>query len=143
MYENLRKLVELTDDVQQAETVWLRHVLTLAAGALAILAGLGLEVPPDDDGLARYFLAATWACLGLGIASGAAATYVETSRARDAARRFLEELARSIEDETPMPAEIVAHSNWLLRGCKPLMIFSLLTAVVCLVAYSAITTLHA
>ena len=87
MEPRIKQYVELITKEHEVEVTWLRQILTLAAGALALLAGLGPDVP--SDGLGKYLLATTWAGLGLGIVAGAAATYIEVNRAKTAAIRFL------------------------------------------------------
>ena len=76
----------------------LRQILTLAAGALAFLAGLGPDIP--SDGPSKYLLATTWAGLGLGIVFGAAATYIDADRAMRSAVLFGKHLLRVIEQKS-------------------------------------------
>ena len=140
MYEKIEKYAGLVKKGHEVEVAWLRQILTLAAGALALLAGLGPEVPAD--GLARLLLAATWACLGVGIIAGAAATYVEVDRARASADVFGEQISREL-DMKPTRSLIPVPTNRLFLLCKPLMVVSLLAAVVCLTGFAIITTLAA
>ena len=72
MNQKIEQYADLVNKGFEVEVVWLRQILTLAAGALALLAGLGPEVPPD--GPARLVLAATCAFLAFGIIAGAAPT---------------------------------------------------------------------
>ena len=116
----------------------LRQILTLAAGALALLAGLGPDIP--SDGPSKYLLATTWAGLGLGIVFGAAATYIDADRAMRSAVLFSKHLLRVIEQESSSPL-IPVPPNRLYALCKPLMVISLLIAVVCLTAFAITTTL--
>ena len=138
MYEKIEKYANLVSKSHEVEVAWLRHVLTLAAGALALLAGLGPEVPPD--GPARILLAATWACLGTGIVAGAAATYIEVDRARSSVNVYGEQISREL-DNKPIKVLVQAPTNRLIELCKPAMILSLLGAVVCLTAYAIGITL--
>ena len=138
MEQRIKQYAELITKGHEVEVTWLRQVLTLAVGALALLAGLGPDVP--SDGLGKYLLATTWAGLGLGIVAGAAATYVEVNRATTAAIRFGEHLLRIIENQPSSPL-ISLPPNRLYVICKPVMLISLLVAVVCLTAYAITTTL--
>ena len=139
-WKDAEKFVELDEKQAQSEALWLRQLLTLAAGALAILAGLGPDAPSES--FAQYFLAATWACLAIGISSGGAATYIATDRAKAAADAYGEELHKSINQRDYKPQLLWASPTPILRICKPLMIFSLLAAVLSLAAYAIITTLN-
>lgn len=138
MYEKIEKYANLVRKSHEVEVAWLRHVLTLAAGALALLAGLGPEVPAD--GPARFLLAATWAFLGAGIVAGAGATYIEVDRARSSVNVYGEQIQRELDNQ-PTKAVMSAPTNRLFELCKPAMILSLLGAVVCLTAYSIGITL--
>ena len=140
MNQKLEKYVELVNKGLEVEVVWLRQILTLSAGALALLAGLGPDVPPD--GPARLLLAATWASLGLGIIFGAAATYVEVDRARSSANAFGEQITRELSYQSTKKL-ISVPTNKLFLVCKPLMIASLIVAVVSLTGFSIVTTLAA
>ena len=79
----------------------LRQILTLAAGALVLLAGLGPDIP--SDGPSKYLLATTWEGLGLGIIFGAAATYIDADRAMRSAVLFSKHLLRVIEQKSSSP----------------------------------------
>ena len=78
MTNELTMWADLQNKALEVEAAWLRHIRTLAAGALAVLAGLEPTVP--ETGPARHLLAATWACLGLGIVTGGAAIHLTPSR---------------------------------------------------------------
>ena len=41
MNGSLRQLVDLTDKANREQMTWIRHILTLSAGALALLVALG------------------------------------------------------------------------------------------------------
>lgn len=138
MQDKFEKYADLVNRGHRAEVAWFRHVLTLAAGALALLVGLGPENPPN--GPARWLLAATWACLGLGIILGAAATYVEVDWARSSARAYGEQISRELNNK-PTKQLVSVPTNRVFALCKPLMILTLLAAVGCLTAYSMIRTL--
>ena len=138
MAKKWERYKELRKKSIDTEIVWTRQILTLAAGALALLAGLGPDVPAE--GYARYFLATTWVCLGFGIVAGAAATYLAAHLAgQEAEDALLEAVLRT--DTPPSPRKVFEWTNRLLWLCMPLMVVSLLAAVICLTAYAALTTL--
>ena len=138
MDEKWEKYNDLQRKSFEADITWIRQVLTLAAGAFALLVGLGLDAPPE--GSARYFLAATWVCLGLGVVAGAAATYLDAHFAgQDAVDAFFE--ARLKTDTPPSPPRTFEWTTTLLSLCKPLMVVSLLAAVIFLATYAVMTTL--
>lgn len=138
--QRLRRFADLISKGHESEAAWLRQILTLAAGALALLAGLGPDVPPE--GLGKYLLVTTWAGLGLGIVLGAAATYIETDRATRSAAAFGEYLVRLLEQE-PTPPFMSVPVNKLYVVCKPLMVISLLVSVCSLTFFAIMTTLAA
>ena len=140
MHQQIKKHVELRQEYLQVETNWYRHLLTLAVGALVLLGSLVSDTPAP--GTVRYFLAATWFFLGLGILSGAATTYIEVDRASALDKNYAEEVLKRIHG-TPPNIVISAEPNWLLEACKRIMLISLLLAVVCLTGYSVISTLTA
>ena len=153
----------------EREAIWLRQVLILASGALAVLAGLGPAVP--SEGLAKYFLTATWGLLGVGITTGAAATYTAANHAKRVAERYRSHLEEStarvdeyeerirksdmfrksedaIEERSDIEVEIdygpgydTVPKNKALVVSKSAMILSLLVAVLCLATYAIIRTL--
>ena len=137
--QRLRHFADLISKGHESEAIWLRQILTLAAGALALLAGLGPDVPPE--GLGKYLLVTTtWAGLGLGIVFGAAATYIETDRATRSAAAFGEYLVRLLEQKPSLPF-VSVPVNKLYVVCKPLMVISLLISVCSLTFFAIITTL--
>ena len=131
-YEEIAdRAVQSNKEYMQNEATWLRHILTLAGGALTLLAVLGPTPPPE--GVSQYLLAATWAFLGIGIASGAAATYLDVDRAK----KSTEMLLQMLKGHSPP----VRSRNIYLLLCKHVMIVSLLAAVLCLAGYAIINTL--
>lgn len=169
IWKAIEKVVQLDRESDEREAIWLRQVLVLAAGALAVLAALGPAAPPG--GAAQALLAATWGLLGLGIASGAAATYMAVDHAKRVAKRYRKHIVDSIdrieefegriehsgdfrestdaiEESSDIEEEIsdgpgldTVPRSVVLVACKPVMLLSLLAAVLCLAAYAITTTL--
>lgn len=95
MKKIIDQLSELGNKRNEAQYAWNRQMLTISAGGFAILIGLSPKVP--DDRIGKVLLAAAWAFLGLGILSGAAATYAEASLARSLLKNFREQVERNME----------------------------------------------
>ena len=107
-----------------------------------MLAGLGPAIP---IGVGKYFLAGTWLFLGMGIIAGAVATYLEVNLANNLVKKYHSELMKNLKEQGSLVINdvVVANPSRILSWSKPLMVISLLFAVVCLVAYSIETTLGA
>ena len=140
---NTKQLMELRQKRSDLEAIWYRQILTLAAGGLALLAGLGPRVPANMGNTGKYFLACTWVFLGMGIIAGSAATYREVSLAKNIAEQFQNQLVQSLREGRQLsPHDLVSASpNKLFLRAKKVMIVSLLLAVCCLVGYSILATL--
>lgn len=102
--EDVEKLAHLSREDQEAEQTWIRFVLTLAAGAFALLAGIQPEVSPE--GLARIILAATWGCMRSGIVFGVVATYVDAARKRAVALSMAEAIKEKLEGGEPSASSL-------------------------------------
>jgi len=131
--EQLNALYARANELQSA---WLRQLLTLAAGALAVLVGLD----PPATGIGKWFLAMTWLTLGAGILSGALATAQEAALAKARADALRAELLRSDLEASP-PQPRVAKLPRLYVWSRATMLGSLLLSVVCLVAYAVLRAL--
>lgn len=137
-----QQLLDLRDKRDALQAVWFRQLLTLAAGGLALLVGLG---PPVSSGIERYFLAGTWVFLGLGVLSGSAATYLEVSRANNLEAAFRSRLVKSLDQGRALsPSDLIsAGPHRFFSWSQSFMVVSLLLAVCCLVSYAVLTTLAA
>lgn len=138
----IEQFIEIRQKMHDNRAAWYRQMLTLASGGLAILAGFGPAVP---QGMGRYFLVGTWVFLGVGICAGAAATYLEVNRAKNLAEQFRLQLQQSLQSGTGLSPNvpIVARPHRFFSWSEPVMVSSLLLAVVCLVSYSVLVTLSA
>lgn len=142
MKEEFQKFLDLAKDRNERQSAWYRQLLTLTSAGLALLVGLKPVIPPD--GPAKYFLAAAWAFLGLGILFGAAATYSEVSLARRLASGFQKQLLQDLErgDGPSGMKPISANPHKFFSMSKVVMVISLIFAVVSLVTYSILNTLR-
>lgn len=139
---SIQQLVSLREKQAELHAAWYRQLLTLASGGLALLAGIGPEVPV---GIGKYFLAGTWVFLGVGIVSGGAATYLQADLATKLTERFREELLHNLrENGQPTVTSLVsANPAKIFSWSKSVMVVSLLLAVCCLVTYAVLNTLQA
>lgn len=137
--EQVERLTRLAGEAQEAEQTWIRLILSLAAGAFALLAGIQPEVPPEGD-LVRIILAATWGCMGLGILFGAVATYVGPARKQAIALSMAEAIKVKLEGGRPSDL-LSAPVSPIYPLSKALMVISLLSAVVGLTLYAILSTM--
>ncbi|MDP3926192.1 MAG: hypothetical protein U1E02_19905 [Hydrogenophaga sp.] len=137
---HLQQLNDLRQEHAKLQAEWLRQLLTLASGGLALLAGLGPSIP---SGIGKYFLAGTWLFLGLGIVAGAAATFLQTHQANAKADLYQQSLLKHLQEHGTLGiAEFAAKpAPRALRFSRHAMVTSLLLAVCCLVTYSILRTL--
>ena len=138
---SLQQFAALHKEQAELQAAWYRHLLTLASGGLAFLAGIGPAIP---IGIGKYFLAGTWIFLGVGIVSGAAATYLQVDLAAKLAKRFQAELQQNLREhgQPVVTSLVVANPSKLFSWSRIVMIFSLLFAVCCLVIYSVLRSLN-
>ena len=138
MQEHVEEFKNIVNRLHKLDMDWYRHLLTLATGSLVIMSTFISDTP--DQGMARYFPAATWVFLGIGILAGVGATYAPISRTANLAENFLQALQNGEFQDTPSKT-ISAYPSVCFLLCKHLMLISLLLAVICLTVYAVITTL--
>ncbi len=138
MTANLEQLLGLQDKLNDLKASWCRQMVTLASGGLAVLVGLNPET--QSEGIAKWFLAATWLFLGSGIVSGASTLYLDVSGAQALKDAYKSEFEKSIKSGKEMNPVVANPAPFFIRS-RRIMIFSLLLAVVNLVIYAIVTTL--
>lgn len=137
--EEIKQFAALREKQLALTANWVQHLLSLAVGALAVLSGLS---PPAVSGIERILLACTWGCLGLGIVFGAMATFGQVHLLRSLTIRFQEEIVRSIQEgRQSIGKPVTANPSKAFSFATPVMVVSLLLAVMCLVAFSISSTL--
>lgn len=137
--EAIAHLLELQQNYRVLHADWMKHLLTLAAGALTVLTSLR---PEPTTPIESYLLAATRASLGAGIIFGAAATYLQVNIAKRLARRVQEQIAQDRLAGRPILEEPVIENASIIFSLMPLlMVLSLLGSVCSLVAFSVSATL--
>lgn len=136
---SIEKLLELHDKQVELRSAWNRNMLSLAAAGLALLAGLN---PQAASLLTQFLLSGTWLCLGSGIVSAAASTYLEVDRARSLAEVYKAQLLQNLQERgTSEVTEFVASNpKKIYSVARYVMVVSLLCAVVLLVLYSILRT---
>jgi hypothetical protein len=140
---HLNHLFELADERNQLRFAWLRNILTIATGTLALL--VALRPTGHLSAEQKCSLIACWIFLGAGIIFGAIATYGEVAMASELAKRFKEELLK-VAQETgrwEVTTPVVAKPHWIWQACQAAMCICLLLGVVALVVYATLGTLSA
>lgn len=139
-WKNMEQLLALYESHQALQGEWVKHLLALSVGALAVLSGLQ---PTANEGMSAYLLASTWFFLGTGIVSGACATFLRVHVAHRLATRFHAQMQQSIEADHPSVEEpVIAKPNIGFSLSPLIMSVSLLLAVCSLVAFSISITLN-
>ena len=139
----LQQLIDLLQESYKQETAWCQHLLTLATGALTLLAIFQSDLSgglPQSPQIA-WLLGTTWFFLGMGIVSGFAATYRQVNLAQRQAMALWKELGKSLDNREPGDAIMSPSQPKILRPSKTVMVWSLLLAVVSLVTYSILRAL--
>ncbi|WP_110603197.1 hypothetical protein [Salinicola lusitanus] len=141
--ELLTKISELQDQLGQARAEWLKHVLSLAVGALAVLSALR---PAAVTVTQSYLLAGTWLFLGAGIVAGAVATYLQIEILKRSINLLKDDVQRKAESFGSRPPRTavfrVIRAPKTMRFAVPIMIITLLLAVCCLVGFSMLGALQ-
>lgn len=137
--EELQQLLDLQNEHLSLSAEWLKHMLTLAVGALAVLSGLRPEVVSS---IQAYLLSGTWVSLGLGIVFGAGATFLQVHHTRRLAAQFRAEMIRSLkEGRSSIGEPVIAKPSIIFSLAPPAMVICLLLAVLCLVTFSVAAAL--
>ena len=139
MEQHLKKLASLHEEHQNLLKDWYRQLLTLSAGALVLLGMLISDT--QAEGIIRYLLAATWLFLGIGILSGAGATYMSVSSSDNLLQSYRDEISSSLRERRDIRLLHVGKPNPVFVICTKVMVVSLSLAVVCLTGYSVMSTL--
>ena len=134
--DHMRQFETALRDRNDLETAWSRHILTMAAGVLALTVSLVSSIP--ESALAEYLLLATWALLVVAICSGCGATYAQTNAMQRAVRDYAEKLEKARTTGRPVETVNVATSSWF-GWMQPVMIVSFVLSVLFLTAYGIIT----
>jgi hypothetical protein len=139
----LKQLFDLADDRNKLYYAWLKNILTLATGTLALLVSLrhGTHLAEPQ----KYFLVASWIFLGIGIIFGASSIYGEvalaTALTKNVKKHMLETYKEPAKFEAITP--IVAQPHWFWKTSQYVMCFSLILAIIALVTYATIDTIQA
>ncbi|MBC2603693.1 hypothetical protein [Puniceicoccus vermicola] len=138
--KKLQRFSRLSDEHSQVFFQWIRQVLTLASGSLAILVAFQSDTPiPCPE---KYFLLTTWIALGLGILAGAFVAFLQVAIKGSLRRQCLEEIQKMEEGiSTGTKFVSVGEASWVYTVSFYLMNVSFVIAVVSLVIYASFQTL--
>lgn len=122
------------DRARAATLQWHRHLLTVAAGAVAVLAAFS---PDPSSALGRWFLVGSWFFLGLGIVIGGWTTGHEAKahfRNVNAVADLFDEIART--GSVPRGRYRTVEEPIWYPYARTTMLIALALAVLFLVAFS-------
>ena len=135
--EDLRDLIRLADRRDELRFAWLRWLLMLASGSLAILVTLRQE--GTLAGIPGICMRGAWLGLGAGVLFGAIALYGEVWTAIALVRNRRRQLLEPSENTSASTSEpTIATPPPLLRICEPLCYTCFLASVLSLVAYAVL-----
>jgi len=139
--DDVRTLFATGEKRDAAKQTWLQHLHLLSAGALTLLAGMGAG--GGTEGMARCFLHATWAALGLSILLGGAALYGETARHDSLSKKMAAHIQKAVKrkDASGLGGRpITVRKPLWLRAAEAGFLTSLSAATICLVAFAIVRT---
>lgn len=131
--EQLREVFQFADKRDETVYAWLRYLIGLASGALAILASLQNH---QEHGVAGIAQKVSWTALGLGILLGALRAYGEVWTAREIVRRLVAERKRQSTSGDTNVLPIIAAAPRILIWCEWACYGSLILAVISLVVFA-------
>ena len=134
--DHMRQFETALRETNDLETAWSRHILTMAAGVLALTVSLVSSIP--ESALAEYLLLATWALLVVAVCSGCAATYGQINAMRRAVRDYAEKLNEARITGRHVETVNVAAAPWF-GWMQPVMIVAFILSVLFLTGYGIIT----
>jgi len=126
-----------TREQYNLETTWYRHLVTIAAGILAITVSFQTSTPTSLT--AQYLLLTTWLSLVVSICAGVAATYAQVSAQKSFIDSFEEQILKPLAEganEMPLVAVQGTPRIWLVYS-RYVMVFSLVLSILLLAAYGA------
>ncbi|MCB0763870.1 MAG: hypothetical protein KDB84_04135 [Flavobacteriales bacterium] len=130
-----RRVEEVFNKGKQAHFAWLRHILTMASGLVAII--VALRAGGAHTGLQHICFVLSVALLAAGILFGAVALYAEVALYQALGRGMAREMQRRLSGAEPSPDVAVAISGGF-RVAALCCYVSLALGLVALVIYAAV-----
>jgi len=131
--EEFQEVVDYSRTREEKVYAWLRYLIGLASGALAVLVSLQSHTSAGTAGVAqRVALVA----LGCGILLGSLRLYGEVWIAREMVKRLVAERKRQALEGDPDPLPIAASLPLFVKLSEWLCYLSLVVAVVSLIVYA-------
>lgn len=115
---------------------WLRYLVALASGSLAVL--VALNAGKECTGIPVLFLKIGWGTLGTGILLGSLALYGEIWFARALVKNWVEEKKSRDRLGLDWPVPIVVKLPAFFRISEKLCYLALLSSVVSIVAFAVL-----
>ena len=129
-------------DLGVAKTEWYKHIVTLASGALVVLAGFRpYELGSPTE---AYLMASTWVLLAVGITAGAVAGYYKTLLYEVQHIVSIWKVMQESNDFSPETDELqrdhakIERNEKRLKKVQLVMFISLLLAMITFCAYSVV-----
>lgn len=135
--EEIRQLCDLAEKRDQKYYAWIRQLLVLASGALTAL--VAFRADAHSAGIALWLLRVAWVALGLSILLGSLVLHGEVWTAAELANLVAAEIRKQFSDDSgDPPSAIFANRPPRYRRAEKTMYWTLLLAVVALVAHAVL-----
>ena len=121
------QVVEFAQKRDEKVYAWLRYLIGLGSGSLAVLVSMQSHMQPGSAGIAQKI---AWVSIGSGILLGSLRLYGEVWIARELVRKFVAQKTKPPSADGPISVEMPKTLKWCERACY----FSFCVAVVALVA---------
>jgi hypothetical protein len=131
--EEFKEVIEYARKREEKVYAWLRYLIGLASGALAVLVSLQSHVDAGTAGVAQKV---ALVALGCGILLGSLRLYGEVWTARELVKRLVEERKRQAEEGDPEPSPISVALPRFVKQSEWLCYTSFVVSVVSLIVYA-------
>jgi hypothetical protein len=131
--EEFQEVVDYSRKREEKAYAWLRYLIGLASGALAVLVSLQNHTEPGTAGIA---LKVALVALGSGILLGSLRLYGEVWIAREMVKLLVAERKRQAIEGDPDPLPIAAALPLFVKQSEWLCYLSLVVAVISLIIYA-------
>jgi hypothetical protein len=131
--QQFQEVVEYGQKRDEKVNAWLRYLIGLASGALAVLVSLQSHSEPGVAGIAQKV---AWVALGSGILLGSLRLYGEVWTARELVKKLVAERKRQALSGDATTSPIVAELPRYVKLSERFCYCSLILAVVALVVFA-------
>jgi hypothetical protein len=132
-HQEFQEVVEYGRKRDEKVYAWLRYLIGLASGALAVLVSLQSHSQTGVSGIAQKI---SWVALGSGILLGSLRLYGEVWTAREMVKKLVAERKRQASQGDAIPSPIVVELPRFVKLSERLCYGSLILAVISLVIFA-------